>query len=181
MDQLTKEVIKIIGSKGNKFTMDQLAKEANISKSVLYERFHSKKQMCLASIEQYFKELKIHQLSIVDDETLTIKEKIFNLMTTVPEELKDYHLGMREIGRLTYPEYKDYIAAKFIKSFDITFSVMDEAVRLNKMKPFTRYVIQTAIVNSMQAYNFDHVDYQNSFNELVTIIIDGLWINKTTE
>ena len=88
---------------GIKFTMDDLSERLGISKRTIYEQFSSKIEILDAIIELTIDEFDQRTESIVQDESLTLLEKIKAAIIVVPKYDEFYDLKILEQMKKYYP------------------------------------------------------------------------------
>lgn len=81
---------------GIKFTMDDLAKRLGISKRTLYENFSSKLEILESIIDLTLEELEKRSRQISEDETLSLKEKIQQTISIMPQYNEFFDLRILE-------------------------------------------------------------------------------------
>ncbi|TWT05358.1 TetR/AcrR family transcriptional regulator [Planococcus sp. CPCC 101016] len=81
---------------GIKFTMDDLAKRLGISKRTLYENFSSKLEILESIIDLTLEELEKRSRQISEDEMLSLKEKIQQTISIMPQYNEFFDLRILE-------------------------------------------------------------------------------------
>ncbi len=89
---------------GIKFTMDDLAKRLGISKRTLYENFSSKLEILETIIDRTFSAHEEEARLIREDASLTLAEKIQQVILIIPKHNEFYDLRILEQLKRYYPE-----------------------------------------------------------------------------
>ncbi|PKH12123.1 MULTISPECIES: TetR/AcrR family transcriptional regulator [Planomicrobium] len=89
---------------GIKFTMDDLAKRLGISKRTLYENFSSKLEILETIIDMTFSGHEEEARLIREDKSLTLAEKIQQVILIIPKHNEFYDLRILEQLKRYYPE-----------------------------------------------------------------------------
>ena len=84
-EQILEETLKIFNKKGLKFTMDDIARNLGISKKTIYTVFRTKEQLFLTMVDYIFDGIKISEQQVMDNEKLTVVEKIRKIFKVMPE------------------------------------------------------------------------------------------------
>ena len=77
--------IVVFNQKGMKFTMDDLARQLEISKKTIYTVFLNKEELLYGMVDYMFDSIKESERAIVEDESLSLIEKIRRILVVLPE------------------------------------------------------------------------------------------------
>lgn len=89
---------------GIKFTMDDLAKRLGISKRTLYENFSSKSEILESIIDVTLTDFEWRSRQIIQNETLSLQEKIRQSISVIPEYNSFYDIRILEQLKRYHPE-----------------------------------------------------------------------------
>ncbi|WP_182201509.1 TetR/AcrR family transcriptional regulator [Paraliobacillus salinarum] len=103
-DRILQAFMEEAKDKHLKFTMDDLANRLGISKRTLYQHFSSKKEMLDEIIDTSLKEIDEKTETIVQDDQLSLTEKIRGVITVVPKYNDFFDWKLLEQMKKTYPE-----------------------------------------------------------------------------
>ncbi len=84
------KILKLFGNKGCKFTTEDLARDLGTSKRTIYSSFSNKSDIIEKTIDFFFLEIINSDSAIIEDEKLSIKEKIKLCFQATPDV---YNIG----------------------------------------------------------------------------------------
>ena len=101
------ETIRLIQRQGFTFTVSDLARGLAISKRTIYEHFSSKEEIVEYIIDGMIRHIQQREREIAADETLTVLEKIHQILICLPQEMEKMDLGMLpDLKRSHYPQWE---------------------------------------------------------------------------
>ena len=102
-EMILEGTIKAFNRKGLKFTMDDIARELAISKKTIYMVFADKESLFLAMVDYMFDHIKESEEAVVQDTSLSTKEKIKKILGVMPEGYKEVDFRQLYLLRERYP------------------------------------------------------------------------------
>ncbi|WP_442602648.1 TetR/AcrR family transcriptional regulator [Paenibacillus sp. KN14-4R] len=184
-DRIAKAFIEEIHDKGMKFTMDDLAKRLGISKRTLYEHFSSKVDVLEMIIEQALREADEKTEAIVQDEQLTLMEKIKGVMTVLPNHYEFYDLRILEQMKRYYPEQWVKVNAALVDDWDTLRVLIEQGIRegiiINKNTALIMKLIVDATNSTLDQrfYMKNNISVSEALSSIVDVLLYGLVVKDS--
>ena len=83
-ERILEAVIVVFNEKGIKFTMDDVAKQLEISKKTIYTVFQNKEALLYEMVDYAFDSIKESERAIMEDSSLSLIEKIRRILVVLP-------------------------------------------------------------------------------------------------
>ncbi|ERI07344.1 transcriptional regulator, TetR family [Aneurinibacillus aneurinilyticus ATCC 12856] len=178
-ERILKAFIEEIRENGMKFTMDDLAKRLGISKRTLYEHFSSKVEILETIIEQTFSEVEHKTEIIVQDENLTILEKIKRVVTVMPTYVEFYDLRVFEQMKRYFPKQWETLHAE-LNDWEALRFLVEEGIRKGQLADMNVAFIMKLFIdaaNSTLDRNFfmqNNISVPEALSSIVDVLLFGL-------
>lgn len=183
--EVASEFFAIFGFK--KTTMDDIAKKIHKAKGSIYYYFRSKEDLYREVIQKELKEVENKLSVIVNNESLSSYEKIemyFKNRVKLLSEAKNYH----EILRADFIEryhFVDDVRNDFEK-FElqaiekIIIEIIDnDYIQISDPKLVAKFLLLLLKSSEASLYLQNrYEEYKNVIDELITVVIKGLMLNK---
>ncbi|NEW09209.1 TetR/AcrR family transcriptional regulator [Paenibacillus sp. SYP-B3998] len=172
--------IEEIHDKGMKFTMDDLAKRLGISKRTLYENFSSKVELLEAIIEQTLREADEKTEAIIQDESLSLLDKIKGVMTVLPNHYELYDLRILEQMKRYYPEQWSRIDSALKDDWHTLHVLIEQGIRegiiVNKNIALLMKMIIDAMNSTLDQRFFmkNQITVAEALSSIVEVLMFGL-------
>lgn len=179
-DRIMKGFIEEIRDKGMKFSMDDLARRLGISKRTLYEHFSSKVEILETIIEQSFREGDEKAQQIIDDNSLTLIEKIKGVMMVLPTHYEFYDLRILEQMKRYYPEQWATVDAALSDDWQTLRRLIEqgieEGVIVDRNVTFILKLIVDALNSTLDQrfYMKNQITMSQALSEIVDVLLYGL-------
>lgn len=87
------QFVKDFNLLGHKVTLEQVSKEVRVSKKTIYKYFSSKMDIYFCIIDEMEAQFHEKQKKIYEDETLSVKEKLYHILTLELDDvvMPDFH------------------------------------------------------------------------------------------
>ena len=183
--RIMKAFIEEIHNKGMKFTMDDLAKRLGISKRTLYEHFPSKIDILDTIIEQTLAEFDEKTEKIIQDDQLSLLEKIKSVITVVPKYNEFYDLRILEQMKRFYPEQWERIH-NALNQWDALRELIEQGIREGLIVERNVQLIMKLIIDATNSaldrrfFLENSITVSDALNSIVDILLFGL-INSSPE
>lgn len=167
---------------GIKFTMDDLARRLGISKRTLYEHYSSKVSLLDSIIEMTFQEFDAQTKDIIENPTLTLIEKIRNVIIVIPKHNEFYDLRILEQLERYYPEQWMRVKTELYQ-WDQLQALLEEGISqgiiVNRnIDLLMKVILEATNVTLDQKFFFEH---SISMSEALETIVDMLLIGISQE
>ena len=170
----TKEVI---AKSDGKFTMDDIAKKAGISKKTIYNNFEDKNEVLFCVVEHIFDNIREHRIRIVNDSEMDIVEKIKKLITLIPMQIDNPNICNYAMLYPKCPEIINYIRDKINVEWNCVEEYLSIAMKQGRIKRANLSAIKVVGMGAIDYYLKNKEMCQDNdvaINEIVSIIINGL-------
>lgn len=177
-EKIFKHALDLFYRQGIKFTMNDLAKSAGISKRTLYEIVSSKEQLALFVIQYYFDLLKVEQDEIRDNPDLSPLLKIKALLTAMPNLMIE-RFRISELKN-SLPRAYELLNEKISTGWEKTFAVIDQAKSLGLIKDIDNKlfsVIYSSALEGLMLNSAISADYtfKKMQEQMVDILMKGIY------
>lgn len=182
IDRIFQGAIEEFKENGIKFTMDSLSKRIGISKRTLYETVASKNDVINIVIDRTFQDVKEQQKVILEDSTLSTKERLKRLFSIIPTyaSVIDYR-RMNEI-KIAYPLLYIKIQNNLENDWEPTIALLEKAmdesiirkVNIVILKMLLCDVYEQLINGTILIQN--NISYETAMEEIINLLFDGLYL-----
>lgn len=172
--------IEEIREKGMKFSMDDLARRLGISKRTLYEHFSSKVEILETIIEQVFQEADEKTRQIIDDENLTLLEKIKAVIMVLPTHYEFYDLRILEQMKRYYPEQWAVVNAQLSDDWALLRVLVEQGIREGLIVNMNVTLLMKLIIDACNStldqrfYTQNQITMQQSLEAIADVLLYGL-------
>nr|WP_254178060.1 MULTISPECIES: TetR/AcrR family transcriptional regulator [unclassified Planococcus (in: firmicutes)] len=168
---------------GIKFTMDDLAKRLGISKRTLYENFSSKLEILETIIDQAFSEYEQRAQVIREDDTLSLQEKIHQLIVMIPNHNDFFDLRVLEQLRRYYPEQWQRVDRE-MNQWDDLKQLLEEGMETGLIKRQNIDLLMKMILNvvnislDQQFFSEQSISIKEAVETMSELLLDGFVKNE---
>ena len=179
-ERILEAAIDIINEKSYKFTMDEVAKRIEISKKTIYTVFPDKESLFLETVDYCFLKIKESERQIIENPDLDIVEKIRKVLIVLPGRFEG--LDFRQIYKLKEkaPRIYQKIEKRIENEWEPSIALIEEGIKLGKIKPMTIVILKTMIEASMEHFIGNRVlieneiSYAEALDKMMDIIMQGI-------
>lgn len=136
-DKIVEQFIKDFNIKGPKVTLDNVSKEIHVSKKTIYKYFPTKVDIYLYILYTAREEVKEKQKLIYEDKTLSLEDKIRNILIIKTDKEKQIDLSKLQ----TLCEVEPVFYHELLKSYEIQWKyfrlLVEEAIAKKLMREDT--------------------------------------------
>lgn len=164
---------------GIKFTMDDLAKRLGISKRTLYEHFSSKLEILESIIDLTLSEFDERSRQIIEDNSLSLQEKIRHTITIMPEHNDFYDLRILDQLKRHYPEQWERINRE-LHQWDDLKKLLEEGMETGLLKEQNIDLLMKIITDAInitldQKFLLDHsISIKEAVEAITELLLHGL-------
>lgn len=164
---------------GIKFTMDDLAKRLGISKRTLYEHFSSKVSILDAIIDMTFEEFYVETTKIIQNENLTLLEKIRQVIIVVPKHNEFYDLRILEQLERYYPTQWTRVNQELYQ-WDQLQALLEEGIQQGiivdrNIDLLMKIILEATNVTLDQKFFFEHsISMKDALETIVDMLLMGI-------
>ena len=169
--QVLDAALAVFGRKGIRFTMDDVAKEAGMSKKTLYVLFADKQALLSDVVEYCFASIKAAERQVIGDSSLSTLQKIQKILGVMPENLLRMDFRNLYLARIRYP----YL-------YDIRQGQEEGTIRQFSV-PVFRTILSSCIETFLTSdvLNQAGLSYAEGLEELTQIMVQGILQDPSLE
>lgn len=162
--------IKLIQQYGIKFTLDDIAADAKISKKTIYKFFSSKESLINGVIDYIFADIHAQHKTILNEDIPNI-EKLIKIVSVYPQVIHFDSLKLDKLIEL-HPDIYKRIDGQFHNNWDLTLSLYDKCVEEGSVKPIDREYFRLILLGIFdQAIHLE--DHEKATTECIKAVIYG--------
>ena len=183
-ERITQEAISLIQQKGVSFTISDLAKNLGTSKRTMYQHFSSKDDIIDSIIENLILQIKNKEEEIFHDESLSLPEKITQVLICVPEEFST--MDIRLLADLKRLHYNQWVKIDdFLKQeWDLVVKLMEEGIETGVIREINLQLfveLYLGAINQIYQPNFSlntKLTMSEILKSVMDILLNGISIKK---
>jgi AcrR family transcriptional regulator len=183
-ERITQEAIFLIQQKGVSFTISDLAKNLGTSKRTMYQHFSSKDDIIDSIIENLILQIKNKEEEIFHDESLSLPEKITQVLICVPEELSTMDIRLlADLKRLHYNQWVEI--DDFLKQeWDLVVKLMEEGIETGVLREINSQLfieLYLGAINQIYQPSFSlksNLTMSEILKSVIDILLNGISIRK---
>lgn len=176
--------IAAFNQKGLKFTMDDVAKQLEMSKKTIYTVFKDKEELFLATVDYLFDTIKESEQKVLNNDQLSTEEKIRMILGVLPESYKEIDFRQLYLLKDKYPTTYERVEMRLETGWERTIELLKQGIAEGVVRP-----IQIPILKMMLESVVEHffqrdvliqnqISYVDALNEVVTILVDGILVKQ---
>ncbi|MCR5144222.1 MAG: TetR/AcrR family transcriptional regulator [Lachnospiraceae bacterium] len=172
--------LEVVKQKGVKFTMDDVARNLGMSKKTIYVVFRDKKELLMAMIDYLFDRIKDSENEIINDDSLSLEEKIRGILGVIPDGYKELNFSQVYSLKSRYPEIYELAQKRIESDWGMTFDLLKKGVEEGILRDVDFGIFKLAFEASVERlFMTDEIeemgiDYFEALEKLVNIMIDGI-------
>lgn len=172
--------IRAFNEKGLKFTMDDVAKKLGMSKKTIYTVFRDKESMFFAMVEYMFGSIKESEQRIMEDESLTTREKIRAILGVMPESYRDVDFRQLYLLKDKYPAIYQQVEMRLETGWETTIALLEQGMEEGVIRkvhiPLVKMMLEATLEQFFQRDVLiqNKISYLDALDEVVGILMDGI-------
>lgn len=178
--QIIDECIALFNEKGCRFTLDDIVQRLRVSRKTIYKYFLSKEDIFKTIIDEAYDDIHFKQNLIFNDNTLSIKEKIYAVCTV--ETKYDSRMQLKRIyeSEQLLPEVYRYFMEKYEIGWEIIEELLKQGIQEEVFEEVNIALVIQLLINGMKMLcqgNFqeeNNLTYKQGLEQTVRIIIKGI-------
>lgn len=178
--QIIDECIALFNEKGCRFTLDDIVNSLRVSRKTIYKYFLSKEDIFKAIIDEAYDDIHIKQNLIFNDNTFSIKEKMYAVCTV--ETKYDSRMNLKRVyeSEQLLPEIYLYFMKKYEVGWEIIEELLKQGIKEGVFEEVNVALVIQLLINGMKMLcqgNFqeeNHISYKKGLEQTVSIIIKGI-------
>jgi AcrR family transcriptional regulator len=178
--QIIDECITLFNEKGCRFTLDDIVQRLRVSRKTIYKYFLSKEDIFKAIIDEAYDDIHYKQNLIFQDDTLSIKEKMYAVCTV--ETKYDSRMRLKQVyeSEQLLPEVFRYFMKKYEVGWEIIEDLLKEGIQEGVFEEVNIGLVIQLLISGMKMLcqgNFqedNNLTYKQGLEQTVNIIIKGI-------
>lgn len=168
--------------RGVRFTMDDLAKELSMSKKTIYTVFRDKKHLFLEEVDYFFDQIKERENAIMEDDTLSTKEKLRRMLTVMPENFSEVDFPAIYTFKDKYPAAYKRIGERLESGWDTTFALIEQGIKEGVFRKVDTRLFRFIYTSSVESFlSSDELSrmkmhYSDALSGLTDMLIEGITV-----
>lgn len=179
-EEILEGTIKVFNKKGIKFTMDDLAKELGMSKKTIYTVFKDKNELFLAMVDYLFDAIKEEEKRIYNDDSLSMIEKIRNILCVLSEGYKEVDFRQLYLLKDKYPKIYRQVENRLESGWETTISLIQRGINEGSVRdvkiPIVKMMLEASLEQFFQRDILvqNKLSYLEALDEVVDILMSGI-------
>ncbi|WP_099469445.1 TetR/AcrR family transcriptional regulator [Konateibacter massiliensis] len=183
-ERILEATLEVFSKKGMKFTMDDIANCANMSKRTIYEVFEDKETLFYEMVDYGFDNIKESEQKVLEDDSLDTLGKIRAILGVLPESYKDIDFTQLYILKNKYPKIYQKVEERLESGWETTIALLNQGMEEGVIRtiriPIFKTIFEASIEQFFQRDVLVHnqISYNAALKEVVDILVDGLVLRK---
>lgn len=170
--------------KGMKFTMDDIARNLNISKKTIYTVFEDKEELFLAMVDHLFDKIKESEANVLDDSELGTVDKIRTILGVMPESYRHLDFEQLYVLRDKYPAVYKKVEQRLETGWESTILLLEQGMKEGVIRPVRIPIVKLMLEATLEqffqrdALIRNNIGYIEALEEAVSVIVDGIAVRE---
>lgn len=179
-EEIMAAVLEEFNEKGLKFTMDDIARRVGMSKKTLYAIFKDKDSLFDEMVTDTFARIKEEERRVLEDEGLSLVEKIRRIMIVLPGRYQNLNLKQIALMEQKYPKVYRQIQEHVESDWEPTIALLEQGMAEGKIRSISVPVLKAMIEGTIsQFFSRDvlleeNVGYAQALDAMMEIIMRGI-------
>lgn len=172
--------LTVFNEKGLKFTMDDVARILGMSKKTIYTVFRDKEALFLAMVDYLFDAVKEAERTIVEDNKLTTKEKIRQILGVLPEGYKDVDFRQLYLLKDKYPKIYRKVEQRLETGWEQTIALLEKGMEEGVIRKVQIPIVKMMMESTLEQFFRrdvliqNKISYKEALVEVVEILVKGI-------
>lgn len=185
-EKILEATIVVFNQKGIKFTMDDLAKQLEISKKTIYTVFLNKEALLYAMVDYMFDSIKESEQAIVEDESLSLLEKIRSILVVLPSGYRELDFSQLYLLKEKYPRIYKKVEYRLETGWETTIALLEQGIAEGVIRPIRIPIFKMMFEAALEQFfqrdilAMNKISYAEALDEVLGILVDGIKMEETT-
>ena len=168
----------VVERQGVKFTMDDLAADLGMSKKTIYTVFRDKNSLLIAMVDYVFDIIKESEAKVLEDDKLSLTGKIRAILGVMPENCSNFDFTQ------FYPKVYDRVRERLESGWEMTQDLIEQGIAQGLVRQVDLRIFQMTFESAVERFLMGDelqrqgISYFDALDELVSIMVDGILIEK---
>ncbi|MFU0828029.1 MAG: TetR family transcriptional regulator [Lachnoclostridium sp.] len=178
--QIIDKCIELFNEKGCRFTLDDIVRSLRVSRKTIYKYFMSKEDIFKAIIDEAYDDIHIKQNLIFNDDTLSIKEKLYAVCTIETKYDSKIRLNRIYESEQQLPEVFQYFMKKYEVGWEIVEELLKQGIKEGVFEDVNIALVIQLLINGMKMLcqgdfqERNQITYKQGLEQTVRIILKGI-------
>ena len=179
-ERILESTIRVFNKKGLKFTMDDVAQEAGMSKKTLYKIFREKEEMFLAMVDYMFDSIKESKEQVLHHPEWDTERKIRAILCVLPDGYKGVDFRQLYLLKEKYPQIYKQVEVRLETGWESTLELLEQGMKEGCIRrirlPILKLMLEAALEQFFQRDVLiqNGISYTEALDEVVGILMDGI-------
>lgn len=178
--KILEAAIIVFNQKGMKFTMDDLARQLEISKKTIYTVFLNKEVLLYGMVDYMFDSIKESERAIVEDDSLSLIEKIKKILVVLPEGYQELNFSQLYQLKEKYPRIYKKVEYRLETGWETTIDLLEQGMAAGVIRPVHIPIFKMMFEATLEQFfqrdilSMNHISYTEALDEVLGILVDGI-------
>lgn len=178
--RILESTVRVFNKKGLKFTMDDVAHEAGMSKKTLYTIFREKEEMFLAMVDYMFDSIRESKEQVLGRTDWSTEEKIRAILGVLPEGYRGVDFRQLYSLKEKYPMIYAQVERRLETGWESTLALLEQGMQEGCIRrirlPILKLMLESALEQFFQRDVLiqNGISYTEALDEVVGILMDGI-------
>lgn len=179
-ENILKAVIAVFREKGIKFTMNDIASQLGISKKTIYTVFPNKEELLYEMVDYVFDAIKESERAVVEDDSLTLMEKIRAILLVLPEGYREIDFRQLYLIKERYPRIYKKLEYRLETGWEMTIALLEQGIEAGVIRPIRIPIFKMMLEASLEQFFqrdilvMNHISSTEALDEVLNILVDGI-------
>ena len=178
--KLLEAAIVVFNQKGMKFTMDDLARQLEISKKTIYTVFLNKEELLYGMVDYMFDSIKESERAIVEDGSLSLIEKIRSILVVLPAGYRELDFSQLYQLKEKYPRIYQKVEHRLETGWETTIALLEQGIAEGVIRPIRIPIFKMMFEAALEQFfqrdilAMNKISYAEALDEVLGILMDGI-------
>lgn len=179
-ERILEAVIVVFNEKGIKFTMDDVAKQLEISKKTIYTVFQNKEALLYEMVDYAFDSIKESERAIMEDSSLSLIEKIRRILVVLPAGYREVDFSQLYLLKEKYPKIYKKLEYRLETGWESTIALLEQGIKEGVIRPIRIPIFKMMFEATLEQFFqrdilvMNHISYTEALDEVLGILVDGI-------
>ena len=178
--KILEAAIVVFNQKGMKFTMDDLARQLEISKKTIYTVFLNKEELLYGMVDYMFDSIKESERAIVEDGSLSLIEKIRSILVVLPAGYRELDFSQLYQLKEKYPRIYQKVEYRLETGWETTIALLEQGIAEGAIRPIRIPIFKMMFEAALEQFfqrdilAMNKTSYAEALDEVLGILMDGI-------
>lgn len=181
-DKVLQSAVLQYQEKALKFTMDDVAKAAGISKKTIYTVFKDKEDLLCGIVDMTFDSVKAAENEISSRKNQSIVNQLRAILSVMPESYMDIDFSQLHELKGKYPAVYEHLQYRMENGWEKTLDLIEEGMKQGMVRKCNVVLFKSIYEATLESFfqkdllDKTNLSYQEALNQVVDILIEGILV-----